>query len=579
MSYLERIRRLRDRAVSPKICYHEFWLNFYRVYDGNNYGDAFYHAMDALTPVIEDDELIVGRTVPCLSREDAAEWETRVKPIAQQHAWHAGGGQDSHMAVDYDLLLHEGIDGILARIAAYREKNGASEFYDTCEKCLEGVKVLAAHYSEKAAAMAAECTDAARKAELLRISEVCARVPAKPAQSFHEAVQSVNLVTHCLSMNPFRLCHQQFQLGHPDRYLYPFFRADMDAGVIDADRAQELFDCLAIHINTRVPNGLSSGYMLAGRDADGKVVANELTMMGMQAIDDLHLVYPSVGLCMTSETPEEYLIKACEVLSHGCSHPAIFNDDVITAGLRHYGVTEAESHEYIHSTCVEITPVAASNVWVASPYTNLPQILLSAMDREYESFDALTEEIFARLRDSIRVNFEAENARRRQRAENSCNPLLSCFVNDCLALGLDIEQGGARYNWIMPSFVGMGNLVDALYAVKTLVFERKALTLAEYKAACDANFEGYEALRNEIANRIPKYGNDNDDVDTMFDKLTRFIVEECETYPPMHQNGRLIPSVFCWIMHERFGSQTGATPDGRLAGFPLGDGSGPCQGR
>ena len=133
MSYLERIRRLRDRAVSPKICYHEFWLNFYRVYDGNNYGDAFYHAMDALTPVIEDDELIVGRTVPCLSPEDAAEWETRVKPVAQQYSWKAGSGQDSHMAVDYDLLLREGIDGILAKIAAYREKNGASEFYDTCK--------------------------------------------------------------------------------------------------------------------------------------------------------------------------------------------------------------------------------------------------------------------------------------------------------------------------------------------------------------------------------------------------------------------------------------------------------------
>ena len=579
MAFMERIKRLRDRAVSPRICYNEFFLNFYRVYDGSNYGDAYYHALASLTPVIEEDELIVGRTVPCLSPEDAAEWETHIKPIAQQRAAKAGGGQDSHMAVDYELLLREGIDGILAKIAAYREKNGASEFYDTCEKCLDGVKVLAAHYADKAVELAAACADEARKAELLGISEVCRRVPAKPAESFHEAVQSVNLVTHCLSMNPFRLCHQLFQLGHPDRYLYPYFRADMDAGVIDADGAQELFDCLAIHINTRVPNGLSSGYMLGGRDADGSVVANELTMMGMQVVDDLHLVYPAVGLCMTSETPEEYLVKACEVLSHGCSHPAIFNDDVITAGLRHYGVTEAESHSYIHSTCVEITPVAASNVWVASPYTNLPQILLTAMEREYDSFDALTDEVCARLCESIRRNFEAQNAGRRQRAENSKNPLLSCFVNDCLALGVDIDRGGARYNWIMPSFVGMGNLVDALYAIRTLVYEHKSLTLAEYKAACDANFEGFEALRGEIANKIPKYGNDNDDVDVLFNKLTRFIAAECEKYTPMHRNGRLIPSVFCWIQHERMGSQTGATPDGRLAGFPLGDGSGPCQGR
>ena len=159
------------------------------------------------------------------------------------------------------------------------------------------------------------------------------------------------------------------------------------------------------------------------------------------------------------------------------------------------------------------------------------------------------------------------------------NPLLSCFVNDCLKRGTDIEQGGAVYNWIMPSFVGMANLVDSVYAIKQLVFDEKRLTLTEFKAILVNNYQGNETLRQHILNHIPKYGNDLDDIDCYFSVFTDHIIEECRKYQGIHSNGNLIPSVFCWVMHERFGRETMATPDGRPAGFPLGDGSGPCQGR
>ena len=159
------------------------------------------------------------------------------------------------------------------------------------------------------------------------------------------------------------------------------------------------------------------------------------------------------------------------------------------------------------------------------------------------------------------------------------NPFLSCFVNDCLERGTDIEQGGARYNWIMPSFVGMANLVDSLYTLKELVFEKKEFTIAELKQILDNNFDGEELLRLRILNSIPKYGNDVDEIDSYFGLITEHIISECKKYCGVHQNANLIPSVFCWVMHEQFGRTTGATPDGRKAGFPLGDGSGPCQGR
>lgn len=387
-------------------------------------------------------------------------------------------------------------------------------------------------------------------------------------------------MTLCLSMDPTRwFSKQQFQLGRPDRYLYPYYVADRAAGRLTNETAQMLIDCLAIQINQRVPHGLSSGYMLGGRDRNGKIVQNELTLMGMQAIDDVRLVYPAVGLCWTRGMDEKYLEKACDVLSHGRSHPAIFSDDVIVEGLRHYGVPEEEAHDYIHSTCVEITPVSSSNVWVASPYTNMVQLLLDMLDREYEDFDELMTALLARIDESIRKNFEGQNAIRAQRASRSMNPLLSCFVNDCIERGVDIEQGGARYNWIMPSFVGMANLVDSLYVIRQLVFEQRELTVEDLRSILERDFEGCEAMRLRMLNGVAKYGNDEDEVDGYFGQIVAHIVEECAKYRPILSEGRLIPSVFCWIMHEQFGRATGASPDGRRAGFPLGDGSGPCQGR
>ncbi len=584
----ERIERLRAAAVEPRFCHEAMYLRFWREWerrpeldDRERYARAYYTALSQLTPEIEPDELLVGHLSAPLTEADADEWR-RLQPIAVSRL--AIAGQDSHMAVDYDLLLDGGIDGIISIIDSCLERLGENDsdkaaFYRCCRTCLEAVKVYASRYANRAELLAAECTDPRRAAELHTIANICRRVPAGPAESFWEAVQSVHFVTHCLTLDPFRyFAAQQFQLGRPDRYLYRYYKADVERGAIDDATAQCLIDCLAIQINRRVPRGLSSGYMLGGHD-NGKPVANELTIMGMRAVDDIRLVYPSVGLCWTRDMPDEYLDCACEILSHGRSHPAIFNDDVISKGIQLYGLPESDSHMYIHSTCVEITPIASSNVWVASPYTNMPGLLLELLDCDYADFESLMNAYFDRLSNHIRANFDEQNRIRALRAERGMTPLLSCFVHDCLECGVDIEQGGARYNWIMPSFVGMANLVDSLHAIRTLIFERGELTLAELKTALDQNFEGFEPLRLKLLNRCDKYGNDNDRVDELFGRIIDFIVAECKKYTPMFTNGHLVPSVFCWIMHEQFGRSTGATPDGRLAGFPLGDGSGPCQGR
>lgn len=583
-----RIKKLRTHALESTICYDEFFYKFYKYYDSaqnktkeEKYAEAFYFAFSNLTPCISENELIVGKCRCNLSSAEENEWRNKYLPIAQAEAGKAGGGQNSHMAVDYELILKHGLNGIIEKINATLLICDESKkvFYQTCKKCLEAVIKHSECYADAAAKLAKDTTDGTRRAELEKISEICRKVPANPAESFYEAIQSVHFIAYCLSMNPFMYSFQQFQLGHPDRYLLPYYLKDIQNGIITKEYAQLLLDCLGIQINNRVPNGLSSGYMVGGRDEKGDIATNDLTLMCMQVVDDIRLVYPAVGLCYTDGMNDMYLEKACEILTHGCSHPAIFNDDIITKGLRYYGVPENEAHNYIHSTCVEITPVGSSNVWVASPYTNMPQLLLDILDKEYESLDELLERLFKNLDETIKSNFEKENSTREIRNNNSMNPLLSCFVNDCLERGTDIEKGGARYNWIMPSFVGIANLVDSLYVLKNIVFEQKELSIKQFKAMLDSNFEKKEVFRQRLLNSIPKYGNDIDEIDKYFGIITEHIVSECKKYNGIHTNARLIPSVFCWVMHERYGKNTGATPDGRKAGFPLGDGSGPCQGR
>lgn len=585
---MERIEKLRKRALEFDYCKDEFYYLFYREYAKNadanehqRYSEALYAALSELTPYIGEEELIVGEYHCALSESEKEEYQKRYLPMLKQRWQDTGGGQESHMAIDFEKLLSKGILGILGEIESYLEscEEEKKPFYAACKTSLLAVVRHSERYSSLARLLAEKESDDRRRAELEKIAEICGKVPAYPSESFYEAVQAVHFVTYCLSLDPLRMGFVQFQLGRPDRYLYPFYEKDVKRGILTAQSAQLLMDCLAIQINMRVPNGLSSGYMLGGRDEKGRIVANELTEMGMKVIEDIRLVYPSVGLCYTDGTPEKYLRMACEILSHGRSHPAIFNDDVIQKGLMRYGLSAEEACNYIHSTCVEITPIASSNVWVASPYTNLPQLLLHTLNGEYESFEALCDAFLKRLDRHIERNYESQNAIRAVRAKKSVSPLLSCFVNDCLAQGTDIENGGARYNWIMPSFVGMANLVDSLYAVKEIVYEKKELTLAQLREILENNFEGNEPLRQRLLNEIPKYGNDVDEIDGYFKDMIDHIVSECEKYSCMHKNGRLIPSVFCWVMHEHFGRNTGATPDGRAEGFPLGDGSGACQGR
>lgn len=588
--YLDKIKKFRDLAVEPRVSYMENAYLFAKRYNENEhlvhpelrYADAFKYLYENVSINIDAGELILGKPTNGF-RSEAEEKEFYEVLFPNNKDALESHGQSSHMTVDYDLLLNLGTTGIKAKIEKLEsetEDESKLLFYSACKISLEALEIYAERYSEKAKEIAESLEDSREKEELFELSKILKKVPKYPAESFWEAIESVAFLTFAISFNP-SLCirSEQYQLGRPDRYLYKFYEKDLAENKITKEFAQVLFDFLAINNNRRVPRGLSSGYMLGGRDENGNIVANDLTLMGMQVISDVSLVYPSVGLCYTEGMDDKYLKKATEILLEGHSHPAIFGDDTIREGLKYYGCENKNACEYIHSTCVEITPIASSNVWVASPYTNMPQVLLDVIyESEIENTEDLIEKIFEKLKKSIKRNLDEQNEYRKIREKRSIYPLLSCFVNDCLEKGLDIERGGARFNWIMPSFVGVSNLADAINVIDKLVFKNKKYSLDEIKKMLEANFEGFAKEHSEILESVAKYGNDIDEVDAIVKRITEFLVSECKKHT-CYYGGKLVPSVFCWEMHAYFGRDTMATPDGRLKGFPLGDGSGPCQGR
>ena len=602
-SSTKRVEMLRKAALAktaihanePALLWARSWLAsagepWYIVRRGRLCGDI----LSGLTPVIDPGELIVGKHHPRdLTEEEQEELNSWNKYGARALPY--TGGQSAHMAIDYDKLLHLGINGVKDEIENYRAylnlDNSADlekdAFYRACIIALDGVIAYANSYADHAEELSKSEPDESRQLELQQIARICRNVPENPASTFWEAVQAAHFITFCLCAGQRMLL---FQLGRPDRYLWPFYQKDLAEGRITPDKAQELLDCLCILFNEYTPRSLAVGFMVGGMDAHGNDVSNDLTRMFLETIDHTRMSYPGVGLCWHRDMPKDLMEKSSELLAQGLTHPAIFNDEVIIKGMMDAGLSRAEACLYIHSTCVELSPIASSNVKVASPYINLIQALHdvlgvgpahspgTAEPPEISSFDALKEAIRSRLGEIFRQGIRRENMNFISRRYHGGYPLNSCFVNDCLRRGKDMDHGGARYNWVEPNFVGVANLADALTAIRRFIFEEKSLTFSELVEAIRHNFDGHESLRQMLLNRSPKYGNDDDEVDAMATEIVSWGVEECKKLRT-HFDDMVFLGAFSWIVHENMGRETAASVDGRLAGFPLSPAAGAAQGR
>lgn len=535
--------------------------------------------LENMEPMIGEDELLVGRPdYTPLTEEEKQEYASLEN--AMRSAPNTTMLTLGHMSLDYPKLLRVGINGLIAEVKEHMAKLDLNtpedlpkyEFYEGCLIELEAERTLQNRYAEKLLQMIRE-TEGERKAELEQIYEVVKRVPAEPARTFREALQAI----HFFSFTLWEL----YYFGRIDQYLYPFYKNDVAAGRITPAEALELLCCFLLLPDAYILPNAAYDCMVGGKDKDGNIVENELTYMALDAAEIVRSGTGKIALSAGKDNSDKLLRRAIQVNATGACQPAVYNDDLITEGLMAIGVSERDARYYCNTGCTEITPIGCSGMYPCAPYHNMASALLSAMRANPDATDVAP--IIDGFTEILRKEVFAEqlhiNRRQMERARNGGEPLrVSCLVNDCLEKGRSIDEGGARYNHIMPTFVGVSNVIDSLVVIEELVFKQKRMTVKEFLDILDSNYEGQEGLRQYIINKIPHYGTDNAAADQYAQKVSDAIRSACKGINT-YRHSFLVPGTFTYVENATLGAVTPATPDGRLAGKPLAASSSATAGR
>ena len=544
----------------------------------------------ASEPVFYEHELLAGHLyLPKHTPEEQKRYDELCDQFDENSIFplHKYGAREDHIGLDFKKLLTIGIDGILEEIKAYAKENDSkwedcypnyeavskAEFYECCEAELTAVLDLARRYAEKAKELAEATPDANRKKELLRISDALFHVPAKPARNFFEAMQSVQFLLNTL----FGL----FPFGRPDRYFLPYYEKDLANGTITREDAQELVDNFCLALSTRVFSRAACGFIVGGQDKDGNLVENDLTYMFITALDHIRMSDPNGALAVNKNTSDEILHYAAEVLGKGVTHPAFYNDDLIINSLQKYGVSKEDAVEYIHTTCAEISVCGKSRGHTTPLIINLPSLLLETVreNAAYPDFDTFLKTYQKKLSGVMVTALKRYITQMMESGRNGTGSMrVSCFVDDCIKRGKSIYEGGEKYCFIQPISVGFATAVDSLYTIRELVFEKKELTLSDFLAITESNYEGHEDLWQYILNKIPHYGNDISSIDGFAGSFAKFL-EDMLKEDGMPAKKHLIPGTFSYTNHAMLGRRCAATFDGRLANTAFSDGCSPTQGR
>ncbi len=426
-----------------------------------------------------------------------------------------------HLTVDYGKVLKIGFKGIIKEAEkAMAKLSVADGDYSKRYQFLQAVIIscnavcdYAKRYATLAKSEAEGCSDEKRRAELLQIAANCSRVPTYGATSFYEACQSFWFVQMLLQTES---SGHSISPGRFDQYMYPYFKADLEKGLITRELAQELVDCIWVKLNdlNKVRDAASAegfaGYSLfqnlivGGQDANGQDATNDVSYMCMNATLHVNLPQPSFSVRVWNGTPHEFMLRAAEVTRTGVGLPAYYNDEVIIPSLQSRGLTLEDARDYNIIGCVEPQKAAKTDGWHDAAFFNmcrpLELVFSNGMDKGVQigpqtgdvtkmtSFEEFYDAYKAQMVYFIELLVNADNAIDLAHAERCPLPFQSCMVEDCIGRGKSLQEGGAIYNFTGPQGFGIANMADALYAVKRLVFEEKSVTMEEYKEALENNY-------------------------------------------------------------------------------------------
>jgi len=542
-------------------------------------------------------EELINFTIPSLS-------EVPTIPIAPECYLRNGIG---HVVVDYSLLLEKGLKTIIEdaenKISALDlsipENISKGIFYKSVLIEYRTISDWIMRYSVLAEELSLLTKDLERKKELLIISNNCEVISKRPPENFWQAIQLLlfsQLVLFGLEQNG-----PAVSPGRMDQYLYPFYKKDIDNGVIDKDGALEILKCFFIKLsemsilwdydNASYYSGFSMAMcvIVGGTDPNGNDATNDLSYLILEADKNTGLLQPETAVRVHSGSPLSLLFEAVDAVKLGRGKPKFFMDGAAIQMVRNTGVPIEKARDYSVVGCVELTPTGNTAAYTGAVFLNLAKCLELALNNGYcvltgkkigpetgnpKNFKEYSDILLAfksQLSYVIKNTSIVMNAILQSHSELYPCPFTSSLINSCFEKGLDFTRGGADYNFIGVSGVGIPNVANSLAAIKKYVYEDKKISIEKLIDILKDDFKQDEKIRLELWKNIPKYGNDDNYVDSIAREIGQYYCNELRQHRGPFDN-KFRPGLFAVSINVPFGLLTGATAEGRKALKPLADG-------
>ncbi|HEP1801884.1 TPA: glycyl radical protein [Streptococcus suis] len=411
---------------------------------------------------------------------------------------------DAHLAVNYQKVLEQGLRGFEERVREAKAKLDLTDpasidkyhFYDSIFIIIDSVKAYADRFVALATELAEKAPTAQRRQELLEIARICAKVPYEPAETFAEAVQSVWFIQCILQIesNGHSLSYGRF-----DQYMYPYVKADLEAGRETEDSIVERLTNLWIktitinkvrsqsHTFSSAGSPLYQNVTIGGQTRDKKDAVNPLSYLVLKSVAQTHLPQPNLTVRYHAGLDARFMNECIEVMKLGFGMPAFNNDEIIIPSFIEKGVLEEDAYDYSAIGCVE---TAVPGKWgyrcTGMSYMNFPKVLLITMNdgidpasgkrfapafghfKDMKSFEELETAWEKTLRHLTRMSVIVENAIDIALEREVPDILCSALTDDCIGRGKHLKEGGAIYDYISGLQVGIANLSDSLAAIKKM---------------------------------------------------------------------------------------------------------------
>ena len=469
----------------------------------------------------------------------------------------------------------------------------------------DAVIVFAERHAELAEQLATKENNPQRLAELKKIAEVCRHVPAHAPRNFWEAIQmywfvhlgTITELNGWDAMNP----------GHFDQHLQPFFEKDLVEENLTRDEAKELLSCFWIKVNnhpappkvgiTARESGTYNDFTninIGGIKPDGSDAVNEVSYLLLEVAEELHILQPGNSVHISSKTPDSFLNAAVKVIRRGHGFPSVFNPDVYVEELLRQGKSLQDAREGGCSGCIEVGAFG-KEAFLLTGYLNVPKIMEITLNNgtdpltgekagletgnplEFKNFEELYNAFLKQLNFVVDQKIRISNYIDRMFAKYAPAPFLSVVIDDCISKGKDYYNGGPRYNTNYIQCTGLGTVTDSLAVLKKHIFEEHNFELSALLTALNKNFEGDERLRQFILNRTPFFGNDDDYADEIALRVYNDLLAAIDGKPNIKGETYHV-NMLSTTCHVYFGKVLGASPNGRLAGKPISDGTSPSHG-